>query len=540
MSTEQPRPRWSGPVAPAVGDSGIREALTRLDEPVYILRGPHGLGAATGGAVRPDGEHEVVAAVPPLGPERLGSAAFLRAHGVRQAYMSGAMAGGIASADLVIALARAGYLASYGAAGLLPETVERALRRFTAEIPGLPYACNLIHSPSEERLERTAVDLYLRHRVRCVEASAFLGLTPHVVRYRLAGLRPGGPHGVVAENRVIAKVSRTEIAELFMRPAPEPMVRALLADGAIDEEQARLAARVPLADDITVEADSGGHTDRRPLPAQLPVLLRRRNALAAELDRPERIRVGAAGGIGTPEAVWSAFAMGADYVVTGSVNQSCVEAGTSERVKDMLAQADLADCEMAPAADMFEMGVELQVLKRGTLFPMRARQLYELYRAHDGIDDLPAPVRARLEQQVFRRPLEDVWAETAAYFERRDPAQLARAAGHPKRKAALVYRWYLGMASRWAKTGDADRAVDYQIWCGPAMGSFNSWVRGTYLAAPRNRRVADVARHLMAGAAYHQRLSMLRAAGLALSPALADYPVPQPAAEDGAPSAVRP
>ena len=29
---------------------------------------------------------------------------------------------------------------------------------------------------------------------------------------------------------------------------------------------------------------------------------------------------------------------------------------------------------MAPAADMFEMGVKLQVLKRGTMFPMRAAQ----------------------------------------------------------------------------------------------------------------------------------------------------------------------
>ena len=37
---------------------------------------------------------------------------------------------------------------------------------------------------------------------------------------------------------------------------------------------------------------------------------------------------------------------------------------------------------MAPAADMFEMGVKLQVLKRGTMFPMRAQKLYELYRAH--------------------------------------------------------------------------------------------------------------------------------------------------------------
>ena len=33
----------------------------------------------------------------------------------------------------------------------------------------------------------------------------------------------------------------------------------------------------------------------------------------------------------------------------------------------------MADVSMAPAADMFEMGVQLQVLKRGTLFPMQAR-----------------------------------------------------------------------------------------------------------------------------------------------------------------------
>ncbi|MFE6285157.1 PfaD family polyunsaturated fatty acid/polyketide biosynthesis protein [Streptomyces sp. NPDC057877] len=540
MTTEQPWPRWSGPVAPAVGETGIQQALARLDEPVYIVRGPRGLGAATGGGVRADGEYEVVAAVPPLGPERLGSAAFLAAYGVRQAYMSGAMAGGIASPDLVIAMARAGYLASYGAAGVLPETVEKALARFTAEIPGLPYACNLIHAPSEERLERTAVELYLKHRVPCVEASAFLGLTPHVVRYRLAGLRAGGPHGVVAENKVVAKVSRTEIAELFIRPAPEAMVRALREEGAISAEQAELAARMPLADDITVEADSGGHTDRRPLPAQLPVVMRQRDALMRELGYPVRVRVGAAGGIGTPEAAWAAFAMGADYVVTGSVNQSCVEAGTSDLVKEMLARADLADCEMAPAADMFEMGVELQVLKRGTLFPMRARQLYELYRDHDGIDAIPAPVRARLEQQVFRRPLTDVWDETVTYFQRRDPAQLARAADHPKRRAALIFRWYLGMASRWATTGEPDRAVDYQIWCGPAMGSFNSWVRGTYLAAPRNRRVADIARHLMSGAAFHQRLSLLRAAGLALSPAIAAYPVPEQSPADADAPGVRP
>ena len=71
--------------------------------------------------------------------------------------------------------------------------------------------------------------------------------------------------------------------------------------------------------------------------------------------------------------------MGAAYVVTGSVNQACVESGASEHTKNLLAHADMADVMMAPAADMFEMGVKVQVLKKGTLFPMRAQKLYELY-----------------------------------------------------------------------------------------------------------------------------------------------------------------
>ena len=68
--------------------------------------------------------------------------------------------------------------------------------------------------------------------------------------------------------------------------------------------------------------------------------------------------------------------MGAAYVVTGSVNQACVESGTSPAVRQMLAEAEQADVAMAPAADMFEMGVKVQVLKRGTMFAMRAAKLY--------------------------------------------------------------------------------------------------------------------------------------------------------------------
>src|SRR5206468_8273040 len=125
--------------------------------------------------------------------------------------------------------------------------------------------------------------------------------------------------------------------------------------------------------------------------------------------------VGAAGGISTPWAAAAAFAMGAAYVVTGSVNQACVEAGTSDAVRKMLAEARQADIAMAPAADMFEMGVKVQVLKRGTMFAMRAAKLFETYRAYESLEAIPPADRAALEKTIFRAPLETIWDQTRAY-----------------------------------------------------------------------------------------------------------------------------
>ncbi|GLZ36542.1 PfaD family polyunsaturated fatty acid/polyketide biosynthesis protein [Actinokineospora sp. NBRC 105648] len=506
---------------PARTAAEVYTVLADLERPCYIV--DNGGVAATNdeGVARAGGT--VLAAVPPMGPDRLGAPDFTRDHGVRHAYMAGAMANGIASARMVGAMAQAGYLASYGAASTVPAKVDEALAEITRTAQGAPFACNLIHSPSELAMERSTVDLCLRHRVRCVEASAFLDLTPQIVRYRAVGLRRGANGEVVADNRVIAKVSRAEVAERFIRPAPESILRGLVAAGDITAEQAELARSAPVADDITAEADSGGHTDRRPLPVLLPDLLRLRDMLQAELHYRKPVRIGAAGGIGTPAAAFAAYAMGAAYVVTGSINQAAVESGQSPAVKRLLATAGVADCEMAPSSDMFELGVDVQILKRGTMFPSRAKKLYELYRLHEGIDAIPAATRAELEQKVFRRPLEDVWTDTVAYFAERDPEQVERARGNEKRRMALIFRWYLGLSSRWSMSGDADRAQDYQIWCGPAMGAFNTWAHGTFLAPVENRHVATLADQVLRGAAFAARVSALRFAGVRLPAACATY-----------------
>lgn len=498
--------------------------LLQLERPCYVVRNQGQIGLCTDEAFHtPSGEAELLAQAPAVQPHQLGDPGFLADHQVGLPYMTGAMANGIACEELVITMGQAGLLGSFGAAGLVPSRIEEAIQRIQHALPQGPYAFNLIHSPNEDALERLGCELFLQHGVRTVEASAYLDLTPHIVRYRVAGLQAAPDGGVLVPNRVIAKISRTEVARKFMEPAPPRLLQQLQAEGLITEAQARMAEQVPMADDITVEADSGGHTDNRPLVALLPSILSLRDEIQAERGYATPIRVGAGGGVGTPMSALAAFAMGAAYVVTGSVNQGCREAAASIHTKQLLAQAAMADVAMAPAADMFEMGVELQVLKRGTMFPMRAQKLYEFYRNCDSIDGIPTAERERLEQQVFRQPLEAVWEETVRFFNERDPEVIARAQNHPKRKMALIFRWYLGLSSRWSNHGEAGREADYQIWCGPAMGAFNDWVRGSYLEAPENRRVVEVAWHLILGAAFLNRVQMLGVQGLRMPTTLGGY-----------------
>jgi len=502
-------------------EAAVKNALMAIDKPVYLAQGAAGLGITQ--RLSQTGAQAVVAFAQAVNPEDLGDPAFKEQHKVKYAYHGGAMANGIASVELVVALGKAGFLCSFGAAGLVPAVIEDSIKRIQAQLPNGPFAVNLIHAPSEEALESGAVDIFLKLGVRVVEASAYLGLTDHIVYYRLAGLSQNSDGSVNIANKVIAKISRTEVATKFMSPAPQKIVDKLLAQGKITPLQAQLSQRVPMADDITAEADSGGHTDNRPFLTLLPSIIALRNEMQAQYHFSPALRVGAGGGIGTPEAALAAFNMGAAYIVLGSVNQACVEAGASEHTRKLLANVEMADVTMAPAADMFEMGVKLQVVKRGSMFAMRANKLYELYMNYDSIDAIPALERDKIEKQIFHQNLDDVWQTTIAFFHERDAQMLARALDNPKRKMALIFRWYLGLSSRWSNIGEKGREMDYQIWAGPSLGAFNSWVKGTYLQDYSQRKAVDVALHLLKGAAYLQRVNQLKLQGVNLQQNLQGY-----------------
>ena len=451
---------------------------------------------------------------PPLALESLGDPGFKSDHGLKLAYVCGAMANGITSTAMVEAAGKAGMIGFFGAGGLSVDQIESAIDTLQHRPGTMPFGFNLIHSPHDPDLEQKTVDLYIAKGVHLISASAYLDLTTSLVQYRVHGIHRAENGDIVCPNRIIAKVSREEVARKFFSPPPEKHLHLLLEQGKITAGQADLARRIPMAQDLTAEADSGGHTDNRPALCLFPTMTALRDEIATQYAYPIPLRVGLAGGIATPASAAAAFAMGAAYILTGSVNQSCVEADTSPLVKKMLADARQADVTMAPAADMFEMGVKVQVLKRGTMFSMRGAKLYEIYRAYDRFENAPESQRKLVEETFLKSTFQQEWQNTRAFFMQRDPSQVQRAEKDPKHQMALVFRSYLGRASLWAKSGLADRAIDYQIWCGPGMGAFNEWVRGSFLEAPENRKTVTVAMNLLYGAAVMARINCLKSQGI--------------------------
>ena len=505
----------SGSAGPAFSGEPLTSCITDIREPFFVVEdsSKKRIGLVTA-KMPPDGNHEVLGQLAPIFPEWLGDRRFAEAHGCRFPYIVGEMARGVATAQMVIAAAKAGLLGFFGAAGLNPEAIADGVKQIQREVAGLPWGSNLIHTPNEPGLERATVDTYIGLGVERVSASAFMGLTPEVIRYACRGLHLDRSGALRRKNHVFAKISRPEVAAQFMKPAPRAIVDALVAEGRLTSAEADLARHVPVADDVTAEADSGGHTDNRPLSVLLPLIL-------GERDRSGfPIRVGAAGGIGTPSAAAAAFAIGAQYILTGTINQTAVESGLSEAGRAMLADAGMADVAMAPSADMFELGVKVQILRRGSLYAQRATRLYDLYRSYNSLDEIPAEMRSDIERDIFRQPIARIEADVHSFFKDRDPEQLKRAATDARHRMALVFRWYLGQSSRWSIAGSRDRVLDYQIWCGPAIGAFNEWVRGSHLADSRTRSVAQIGLNILEGAAVATRAQQARAHGIDVPPQL--------------------
>ena len=254
----------------------VAAAVTAYDQPIALYRIPSGEMVP----VTPNGEqlpaHDaafLAAVLPGLSAHLLGSASFSRAHRCDLAYIVGEMARGIATARMTIAAANAGLLGFFGSAGLPPAEIETAIHAIKSSLgPDKAWGMNLIHSPDQPDQERCIADLFIHEGVERVSASAFMSLSPDVVRLSAKGLRAGSDGSPVRARHVFAKISRPEVAKTFMQPPPDAVLRDLVSAGALSETEATLQSSLPIASAITVEADSGGHTDNRPMAALFPMI----------------------------------------------------------------------------------------------------------------------------------------------------------------------------------------------------------------------------------------------------------------------------
>lgn len=463
--------------------------------------------------VRPEPSQSVLQEVQPLKmlqirASMLGDATFQQEYGVKYAYVAGSMYRGISSPALVIRMGKAGLLSFFGSGGLSLAQVETAIQEIQRQVDvNAPYGVNLMSVYKNASYEEQFIELLLRYHIHNLELAGYTGVTAALLRYRVKGLRYNAQGRIQVTHRVMVKVSRPEVAEEFLHPAPEHLLHRLQNEQILSATEAELLRQVPMADDLCVVAD----TEQGSASILLPVIIRMRDASMQQNKMQKRVRVGAGGGIGTPEAAAAAFLLGADFILTGSINQCTVEAGTSSNVKQLLQQMQMQDTTYAAGGEMFETGAKMQVLKKGVFFPFRANKLYDLYRYYNSLDDLPAKYQKDLQEKYFRCSFEDIYREVCANLS----LSVAEQAEHnPRQRMALVFKWYFEYSMRLAIQGDKDRQVDYQIPCSPALGAFNQWVVQTPLEHWQQRHVDTIAIKLMEAtvAVLQQRIQAFLAA----------------------------
>lgn len=431
--------------------------------------------------------------------DKLGNENFKKEYNLKYAYLGGGMYRGIASAEMVINLGRAGLMGYFGAAGLSLAEIKEGILMIQEDLSNSEsYGMNLICNLDNPAIELETVKLYLDYNITKIEAAAFMQITPALVLYRLKGLEENEKGEIECKHKILGKISRPEVAENFMSPAPERIVEKLLDSGQITSKQAELAKKVPMSNEICVEADSGGHTDQGIPTVLLPAIASLRKELIKKYDYKRPIYLGQAGGIGAPESALAAFIMGADFILTGSINQCTQEGGISDSVKTMLQDINVQDTAYAPSGDMFEVGARVQVLRKGVFFPARANKLHTLYSQYSSLEEIPEKIQKQVQEKYFKKSFDEIWEETKSFIqEEGQSSEIEKAQGNAKHKMALIFRWYFNYSSQLSFKGQEEDRVNYQVYTGPALGAFNQWIKGTELEDWRNRQVADIGIKLM-------------------------------------------
>jgi trans-AT polyketide synthase/acyltransferase/oxidoreductase domain-containing protein len=427
----------------------------------------------------------------------LGSAVFRAAYGLRYAYVVGGMGQCISSAELVIAAAREGVLSFLGSRGVTSEELSRHVQRIRAALTSRDahWGVNIVFDADFPQLDRGYVDWLLREAIDRIEVAGYPAVTRELLRYRFAGRASQR-----SPRSLLAKVSHPAVAESFLTRPPEYLLRELIDQGTLSADDAALARDCTCADEIVVSGDSAWSTSRSNPLAVLPAMRHVRERVAARCPAASRVPMGVAGGIGCPAGVAAAFALGADFVLTGSINQCTQEANTSSAVKDRLCTVGLEDTHALAGASAWSLGA-IQMLRKGTLFPANARRALTLHEAFQSWDKLGAAERERLERQYCELAMADALSLRSEVLNSFVPQLALVTQNDVYARVAAALHGYFDRAERMAQRGELTEEHQFLVHTGPALAAFNAWCAATPWADWRPRSVGAIARRLMNEAA---------------------------------------
>ena len=454
----------------------------------------------------------ICAMLPPQNLSDLGNKNFQEVHGVKYSYCVAPFEREVCSPKLVAELAQQGILGFCPVEYMDTHQVNETLTKLRSLSNGKPYGVGYKYHPHHPDLEEHMLELFVSADVPRLFLSHYVQATKAMVHYRLTGLTANDKGVPQPKHQLFIRVPHTGLAEYFAQPAPQDLIDALVTEGRLTEEEGLLGSKLPLSQDIIVDGDVSRTGGKQDIVSLFPAL--RHSLRRAKIGRSVEVRVGVAGELATPEAINAAFKMGADFVVTGSVNGLTIEAGGSQARKELLAKAKPEDFVSAPSFEYLDADYRVRVTKFGTMFATKANRMEELYRATDSLDGLTHEGLKFLEQKVFQCSLVEAYDKAEPFLRQWWPNLVEQATTSPKVRASLLLKWFLFESNQWAIDGVQGRQMDYQVRGDGAVGSFNLWRENTEFNDISKISVVQLALNLLKGAAVISRMQVLKEHGV--------------------------
>lgn len=420
----------------------------------------------------------------------IGSEEFKKDYDVDFAYAVGGMCKGISSVAMIKKLSDSRILGFLGSYKLkldeAKELIDQALSCMEHHRIGVNVTYDALNL--ENHIE--VMDYIIKKDIRNLEVSEYRMIDLSIVKYRLKSLSIDKDSKFVVPHKILAKVSSREMAEKFCSPAPEELVQILYQNNEITEFEAKYAKYLPMCDDLCIEYYTQGQSAL----GYIQTMKEMSRSLYEKYKLFQCPRVGFAGGIGNPQTVAVSFLLGADFVVTGSMNQCSVEASTSDIVKDNLQSLDDTDFTYAVVSDLFEFEEKKSIVKKGSLYHIRASRLYEVYNRYDSIEEIPTDLKKLIEEKYFQRSFETIYSDI---YENLTIENKKLSKEQPKYKMALIIRYFLDKCFQDALDGRMEGKINYQIISSNAIVQFNNWVKNTELYDWKSRHIDVISKKIM-------------------------------------------